>query len=281
MICYGYWHHTADLLAEGTSLVKHQLTLLCQVTKCSLNYTKQGNLFRQFRDEKHKKGAFLIHGAPSYGQVWLLNRLIRQLRDYSTLDPFKFSFQSKAGEPSIKRLWKFLAKWVGLNISFSIDAATQQEIIRRLYKRWQTQTVILILNNSHVIEEQYIDKFLQEFWQAFVNITNDRVDQPSKHYFLMFLIAHDDRVDKWKVPLAWQVDPAWEPRLPLKLEKLAEFSEKVLEDWILREERLPPHLKAKDILDNSEGIPEDALNYICECCGYDEWLDLVKYRLTS
>ncbi len=36
MICYGYWHHTADLLAEGTSLVKHQLTLLCQVTKCSL-----------------------------------------------------------------------------------------------------------------------------------------------------------------------------------------------------------------------------------------------------
>src|SRR6266487_4773229 len=46
MICYGYWHHTADLLAEGTSLVKHQLTLLCQVTKCPLNLFRSSQCMR-------------------------------------------------------------------------------------------------------------------------------------------------------------------------------------------------------------------------------------------
>jgi len=136
-----------------------------------------------------------------------------------------------------------------------------------------------VLNNLHEIEEKYIDKFLKEFWQPLLEMKNGAPSQSPKHYLLMFLIDNDDSVDKWSIQLARQVDPIWEPYVPLKLQKLTEFSEDVLKNWISNEfETLPPDLTARDILDNSyDGTPEDALDYICSKFNY-QWVDLVTIR---
>src|SRR5260221_4238101 len=44
-----------------------------------LDYREQATVFQQFKDKKCQVGSFLIYGAPSYGQGWLLNRLAMSL----------------------------------------------------------------------------------------------------------------------------------------------------------------------------------------------------------
>ena len=95
----------------------------------------------------------------------------------------------------------------------------------------------------------------------------------------MFLVDNADCVDKWKVTAAKQPNQTWEPCVPIKLEKLSQFSYEVLEEWIGYEvDTLPPTISAQSILNNSEGIPEFVLDYVCSLFGY-EWPELVKYRI--
>src|SRR5205823_2308231 len=143
-----------------------------------LNYREQATIFLQFRQKKHQRGVLLIHGAPSYGQGWLLNRLIRQLPGCSTFRVYRFNFQRKANGRSIQDLWVDLAKFVGLNLSFPLNLSTlREEIVSNLFKRWQTASIILMLNNLHEIEEKELGEFLLDFWKPLLNMTNDVQNQ--------------------------------------------------------------------------------------------------------
>lgn len=263
--------------SEGESRAKLYESLI------RLNYREQATIFFQFRQKKHQRGVLLIHGAPSYGQGWLLNRLIRQLPGCSTFRVYRFNFQRKANGRSIQDLWIDLAKFVGLKLSFPLNFSTlREEIVSNLFKRWQTASIILMLNNLHEIEEKELGEFLLDFWKPLLNMTNDVQNQSPNNYLLMFLIDNAECVDKWsRIQLTPEVDPTWEPYIPLKLKKLTEFSETVLVEWISNEFETLTDITARDILENSyNGTPEDALDYICgffDC----QWIDLVTYRLTS
>lgn len=266
----------AQQTAEGANRARLYETLI------RLNFRDQAALFHQFIKQRKQVGAFLIHGEPSYGQVWLLNRLIRQIPGRSTFKVFRYSFQRKARGGSIRDLWIDLAGWVGMKNPYPLDESKQQEIVNHLYNKWLAGPVILMLNNSHQVEELYLSQFLQDFWQELVEKISDESGKIPNHYLLMFLIENDERRDNWSIQLSGQVDATWKPVVPVMFEKLSEFSEDVLADWIAHEfETLPPELTAKDILENSyDGTPEEALDYIClffDC----QWIDLVTYRLTS
>lgn len=256
-------------------------------TLVRLDYTEQTMVLRQFRDGKCHVGAFLIHGAPYYGQGWLLDRLVKLLPNTSTAIDFKFSFECKTGGRSLKYLWNALAKSVGVSKSPVLNDLTlqqdvvnwQQEIVQRIYAQWQRQTVVLVLSKLHEIGiegEQYIDKFMQEFWLPLVDMTRN---QSSKHYLILFLVDNADCVDKWNLQITKQLDRTWEAHVPFQFEKLNQFSYDVLNNWVGSEDTLPANLTAQDILDNSEsGIPEFVLDYVCDFFGY-EWSELVKYRV--
>jgi hypothetical protein len=250
-------------------------------TLVRLDYREQVRVFQQFKNEKRQIGLFFIHGAPSYGQSWLLNRLVRQLPYNSVISSFKFSFERKACGRSLKDLWSELAKWVGLQYpSFPMDLQLQQEIVKRVHRLWQTHTVILILSKLHEIDEQYVNNFMQAFWQPLSEMARNTQSQYPKHYLLAFLVDNTNCLDNWSIPAAKQLDQTWEPAIPIKLDKLSPFSFDVLENWIGYEvDTLPSSLTAQSILANSEnGIPELVLEHVCELFGYD-WLELVKYRL--
>jgi hypothetical protein len=260
-------------------------------TLVRLDYSEQVKIFQQFKNEKHQIGAFLIHGAPSYGQGWLLNRLIKQLPGASVAIDFKFSFERKACGRSLKDLWIELAKWVGLKNHFHPSGTStlqniQLEIIKRVHGLWQRQSVFLILNKLHEIDEEYLNKFIESFWQPLATMAKNTLSHSqanvhsSKHFLLLFLVDSADSVDKWKVPISNQLDHEWEPHVPIKLEKLSPFHRDVLHNWIEYEiDTLPAILTAQNILENSEnGIPEFVLDHICSFFGY-EWSDLIKYRV--
>ncbi len=251
-------------------------------TLVRLDYKEQVRVFQQFRNERRQIGAFLIYGLPSYGQGWLLNRLIKQLPNSSAILDFKFSFERKACGRSLKDLWSELAKWVGLkNLSSPVVLQSQQqEIIKRIHGLWQRHPVILMLSKLHEVDEQYIIKFMQEFWLPLSELAKDTQSQLSKYYLLMFLIDNADCIDKWSISVTKQIDTSWEPRVPIKLEKLSLLSHVVLNDWIGYElDTLPTDLTAQDILNNSEGgIPEFVLDHVCGLFGY-EWSELIKYKV--
>jgi hypothetical protein len=248
-----------------------------------LDYSEQTRVFRQFKDTNHSVGAFLIYGAPSSGQGWLMNRLlVKQVPGVlSAKPPFHFSFERKACGIALKNLLRELARWAGLKYTYlPKEALSPEEIAERVHQLWQTQSIILILSSLHEIEEGYIHEFLQKFWFPLVELAQKKPAPSPSRYILLFLVDNVGSVDKWRIPVTTQVDQAWEPRRPIKLRKLRPFTRQVLNEWIEREyETFGNKLTVQDILDNSyNGIPEGVLEHICGVFGYN-WSALVKYRV--
>lgn len=276
---------TGDSVEDGVDSNRLYNTLI------RLNYSEQVRIFQQFKNEKRQVGAFLIHGAPSYGQGWLLNRLTKQLPGSSAAVHFKFSFERKACGRALRDLWIELAKWVGLNNpvfppGISMFQSVQQEIIQRVHELWQRQTVFVILSKLHEIDEEYLNKFIQGFWKPLVVLASSTISRlpentlPPRNFLVLFLVDSADCVDAWKIALAQQPKQAWEPHIPINLQKLSPFPRDALHQWLEYElDTLPASLTVQNILENSgNGIPELVLEHVCSYFGY-EWTDLIKYRV--
>lgn len=237
-----------------------------------LDYKEQVRIFRTFVEQKHQVGAFLIHGEPEYGQNWLLHRLLKQFPHSPADKVFIFNFQRMGRGRSLEALWRELGNWSGLK-----NVHSPQKIVEQISGLCQTQTIILVLRNLSVVDEQYIEKLLQDFWLPLAEMVRNFPHQSSKYYLLMFLVDNDGCIDKWNVPCSMQLDLSWKPHVPIKLEKLVRFPNDVLISWIEHEiDVLPMYLNAQNILENSEGgIPELVLEHICALCGCD-WYEREK-----
>jgi hypothetical protein len=234
----------------------------------TLNYHEQVRLFRQFLEQSRQVGAFMIHGEPSYGQSWLLHRLIRGVPRSSTGIVFPFSFKRLARGRSLEVLWRELAGWVGLKNLYS-----PQSIVEQVHKLWQTQTVILILHGLGLIEEEYLKKFVQNFWLPLAERARNVPCQSPDRYLLLFLVDDDGNVEEWNV--AKQPSPE-EPHFPIKLGKITPISTDELTSWIRHAvDVLPTTVTIQDILEGNDGIPELVLERICNLCGCD-WYEREK-----
>ncbi|MBE8997870.1 hypothetical protein IQ274_06465 [Nostoc sp. LEGE 12447] len=251
-----------------------------------LGYHTQVRTFKRFIDTQ-SIGAFLIHGSLYYGQRWLLNRLAR--RHVPENIPGKeviIDLSRIARQSDVAALWRELSSRVGLGRQSSIS-----EIAERVYKWWQTQNVLLIFHNVHVLPEAFLHNLLQDFWQPLASKAKEIITQKQQFKLLMFLIDYDGCVGSWNMSFADKLLPTWKPDTPVKLPAITEFSEDELEDWLWQgyeTEELPPTLTAEDvdqtvqmILQNSDnGIPEPVIEEICRLSGCDwceeerKWLKL-------
>ena len=66
-----------------------------------LNYFQQAQLFREFI-EQNRIGAFLVHGSPKHGQIFLLKRLLQAIPDSSVTSPIEFHLKSRAFRTDIE-----------------------------------------------------------------------------------------------------------------------------------------------------------------------------------
>ena len=174
-------HEVSEKILDKNELYNALLTL---------NYKEQVRLFRRFVEEKHHIGAFLIHGDPEYGQAWLLHRLLRQFPQNLTCKVFPFSFQRLGKGRSLDALWREVGNWVGLTQCRSPEA-----ILERIHELWQTQSVIIVLRNLNVLDEEYIRKLIRDFWAPLVELSKGAPSQFFSYYLLMFLIDNDGCVD--------------------------------------------------------------------------------------
>ncbi|MBD2251798.1 hypothetical protein [Nostoc parmelioides] len=243
-----------------------------------LGYQNQIRSFKKFIDTQ-SIGAFLIHGSLYYGQRWLLNRLAR--RHVPQNIPSKnviVDLSRIARQSDITALWRELSSRVGLGRQSPVS-----EITERVYKWWQTQNVLLVFHNVHILPEAFLQNLLQDFWLPLAVKAKNAATQDQQYKLLMFLIDYDGCVDSWNMPFVDKLLPTWKPDTPVKLPVITEFSEDELENWLWQgyeTEELPSALTAEDveqivqiIMQNSDnGIPEPVMEEICRLSGC-EWCE--------
>lgn len=244
-----------------------------------LGYRQQ---VRQFRNliRTNSVAAVLIHGLPQSGQRWLLNRLISQeVTKILQTKPIVLHFDSRVRRSDVGALWRELGRFVGLS------QAKPGEIIRRVYRRWKTQNILIVIHDVDVLPKpkEKVSELIDQFWTPLVKKTEEK-HQPKKEYkLLMFLIDYQGKIGELDLPFVERLDTTWNPKLPFIAPKIEDFSDEELRDWIERESNdLPTSFNNEDviiqeILNNSDnGIPEYVLQDICERCGCDWYEELEK-----
>jgi hypothetical protein len=245
-----------------------------------LNYIKQVRLFREFI-EQNRIGAFLVHGSPEHGQIFLLKRLLQAIPDGSVTPPFQFHLSRRAFRKDIKTLWRELGRQMQVQ-DFSLA-----EIARNVICQLKNQHVILVFHDMDCIEEDYLDELIREFWLPLVNSTQEAIYSSNEFFLLMFLVDQDGCVNTWNIAFADEFETLWQPCTPIMLPIIDSLSDQVLVNWMENAiDALPTKVTkkidytVKVILENSEGIPERVFAEIFGLCGYsweqgeDRWLKL-------
>jgi hypothetical protein len=187
----------------------------------------------------------------------------------------------------IPTLWRELGRCVGLGRQHSAT-----EIAERVFQWWKTQNVILVFHDVDCMPEGYLQELLHDFWLPLVSQAREVVSQTSKYQLLMFLVDYDGCVGSQDTMFVEQLEPTWEPKIPIKLPTITPFCAHILTDWIETVETEFATLPlvevineidefVKEILENSDnGVPELAFSEICHRCGcnwYEEkerWLKI-------
>jgi inactive STAND len=245
-----------------------------------LNYIKQVRLFREFI-EQNRIGAFLVHGSPEHGQIFLLKRLLNAIPDGSVTPPFQFHLSRRAFRKDIKTLWRELGR------QMQVEDYSLSEIARNVICQLKNQHVILVFHDMDCIEEDYLQELIREFWLPLVNSTQEAIYSRNEFFLLMFLVDQDGCVNTWNIAFADEFETLWQPCTPIMLPIIDSLSDQVLVNWMENAiDALPTKVTkkidytVKVILEKSEGIPERVFAEIFGLCGYsweqgeDRWLKL-------
>jgi hypothetical protein len=251
-----------------------------------LGYREQVRSFLKFL-KAQSIGAFLIHGLLDHGQRWLLNRLVTQHIRFGTMGKMvRIQIDRRGRKRDIPALWRELGRHVGLEKQHS-----PSEIAKRVFQCWKTQNVILVFHDVDYMPEGYLQELLHDFWLPLASQAREVVSQ-TKYQLLMFLVDYEGCVGCQDTMFVEQLEPTWEPKIPIKLPTITPFCDRTLTDWIETVETEFSTLPlveviyqiedlVKEILENSDnGVPELAFSEICDLCGcnwYEErerWLKI-------
>lgn len=262
-----------------------------------LDYKPQANVFMEFKNDQNQHnhiGIFFIHGNREQGQFWLFNRLVKRI-DPNDAENYKLDFNRKGSERSAMELWKELAEHLEIkplpNYIFNSTKiedkqkvlSYKQKIIEKIHGQWRNKSVFIVLSRVHDLEdEEGINKFLQEFWYPLIEMVEKTLSQlPVKHYLLMFFLDEANCIDVWRIPFADKADQNWQPRIPIKLEKLHQFSYEELEDFFKKAQKRDivfNDLTLQSLWEESyHGIPDLAIEFICGDFGYEPQ-DLMRFH---
>lgn len=246
-----------------------------------LNYVEQVRLFREFIEDK-RVGAFLVHGLPEHGQIFLLKRLLHAIPESAVTPPIQFHLSRRALRTDIAALWRELGRQIGVQ-----NFSSPEEIASNVVAQLKTQHIIMVFHDLDCICEAYLHQLLRDFWLPLVNSTQHSIHPTNEFFLLMFLVDQDGCISSWNIGFADQLDPVWEPRTPIKLPIIDRLSDRVLANWMENAiDALPTKATKKIdytvqvILENSKGVPELVFAQIfglCGCSWQEEevrWLNL-------
>jgi len=238
-----------------------------------LDFQAQEHLFYRFAAH-HPVSAFLIHGCSrDYGQDWLVNQLLHKIAFRVADRSIWINLCSSFRTPSPQEIWReFRRRFGGI-------ANSPRAIAQRIYDRWQTQNVCIVVNNINVLSEELFRQLLEDLWLPLATEAQ-QVSFQTPYKLLMFFIDNENQIANWDIPFADVYESTWNCCTPVKLPGLEDLSISLLHRWI--ENRLfylPGQLtenisQAVDMIwQNGEmGKPLSVMQAICDLCDC-EWSD--------
>ncbi|MCL1472930.1 hypothetical protein [Argonema antarcticum] len=238
-----------------------------------LNYKKQCKLLEDFRERENNcsRGAFLIQGEAKKGQRWLVNRLVKQNFPYvyktDNMIPI-LPHHTKEKDFHIDEVWKQLGEKLGLK------KATSEKCVDAAFRRWQSGSLIVTFYADNIYKE--IPKLINDFWIPLEKKVDSYTDEEIEYYLLVFLIDSNNCATQWELEIVDSDNPNnWHPQKLISLPKIDNFGNNYKEilSWCTLHRNLlgcPENSStrvkdvAKQIWDNSQGVPEDTFHQICQ-----------------
>ncbi len=239
----------------------------------TLNYRAQVTAFRH--NLNRPVAAFAVSSQPAYGAHLLLKRLLIDMGPETAVTPISLSANSLPNNPDA--LWRQIAHKVGLgqaHFQFPLSPADKEAIITGVCNQLQTRHVIFFLEG---ITDQLLPLLITQFWDTLagqVIAWRAKEAQQSDRKLLAFLVDEQGKLSEDVLAVLPPTDPP-----PIPLPPLKPFTREHLEAWLvdlIPHECDPPFRQfafrpetTDEVLQSSNGIPEQVLEYICGACGYD------------
>jgi inactive STAND len=237
-----------------------------------LDYKPQERLFHKFSN--HSVLAFIIHGCSrDYGQDWLVNQLLNNIQFRTSDQPIWINLYSPFVTASPQEMWKeFRRRFGGVKDS-------PKAIAQRIYDRWKTQNVCIVVDNINFLPEDLFQDLINELWIPLATEAQD-ISSQTPYKLMMFFIDNEDQITNWNIPFANIYEADWNCCVPVKLPGLEDISNHHLHDWIQDQLfNLPRQMTdnidqaVEFIWQNSElGKPLPVMQAICDICEC-EWID--------
>jgi hypothetical protein len=229
-----------------------------------LDYSKQQSLFEEFVNH-HQIGACLIHGSAECGPRWLMNRLIQQVPNGGP-DKYvrKISFSRTTQNGSLDSICKEISRKIG------ISSTAIPEMAQKICQLWRSQTVILIFDNTHNLEEAYLENFLEKFWQPIADLAKQTGTINYNYRLVLFLLDLEGYTNDWEIPYTQEITPEWHPRTLIKFKEIEPISPVELSGWLeqhLCDKNLPPKSEiVEELLETSQGNHQYIMEELCQRC---------------
>jgi hypothetical protein len=238
-----------------------------------LDYQAQERLFHKFI-RNHQVSAFLIHGqSRDYGHHWLVKQLLHKISFRVADHPIRIDMCSSFRTPSPEEMWREFRR------RFGGTTDSPKAIAQRIYERWKTQNLCIVVDNVNFLSEELFRQLLEELWVPLA-VESQQIRSQTSHKLLMFFIDNEGQAANWNIPLVDLYEPSWNCSNPVKLPVLEELSTSLLHTWIENRLFYLPRQLTEDISqavqiiwENGElGKPLPIMQAICDLCEC-EWVD--------
>lgn len=249
-----------------------------------LNYRQEVKIFRQFL-RIQQPISFLIRGPRRHGQRLLLNQLFQCLPNSTSSKRIERSLRRNGRSRRIKFLWRELGEEVGIR-----SGEAREAIAHRIHDYLQSQHLILIFNDACLTDPGYLSQLMREFWHPLLDDLARIKPLPSRtHQLIMFIVDYQAQADlqgvDWIDTFHAHATPHAKGSVKFELSAFCEtdvkgwfdsHAHRVLPSRLIGEvDRIRHDLLNIKIAENVF-VPEQTLEKICHCCGYD-W-DEGEYR---
>ena len=226
-----------------------------------LDYQKQSVQY-EMTLQANRPALFIVRGPEGHGQKWLLHRFLSKWN----LSPLHVNIVGRTSISGAEGVWNQLRKrfWLA-------QGATREEIAAKVCGYWSTRDFAIIVHAIGATSEESVNVMIEDFWKPLTGLIAARTPQPDRR-LLMFLVDDNGGSLSWQIAGVDQWNEQWNPQQPVRLEILKCFDHQLVSQWVGTSADLPPKLRAdadeaaNQILNQSEGIPEEVLIRICQIC---------------
>jgi hypothetical protein len=109
-----------------------------------------------------------------------------------------------------------------------------KEIVKKIYRRWQTESILIVIQCIHLIPQDYLKTFIREFWYPLVDMAPEVEKNRDSRKLLMFLIDYEGSIQQLEDVFSEAVDPS-KPEKPLRPPAISKFTEEQIVNWIIAE----------------------------------------------